>query len=147
MSRYADSSFLVSCYIVDTHTPRAKTILLGINAPLAFTDLHVLEVQNAFQLGIFRGHLSAAEAAAARANLQKDLRSGRLVRTVVKWPAVFRAAARLSLHHSATTGTRSLDIVHVASARSLRATEFFSFDSRQLALARTVGLKVAPTEF
>lgn len=142
MRRYADSSFLISCYVVDANTSRAKTILSGIHTPLAFTDLHALEMQNAFQLGIFRGQLSVREATAARANLRKDLRSGRLVRTVVKWPTVFTAATRLSQRHSKTTGTRSLDILHVASARSLRSTEFLSFDTRQLSLASVLGLKL-----
>ena len=141
MSHYADSSFLASCYIVDAHTPHAKTTLAQIHAPLAFTSLHALEVRNAFQLGVFRGLLSAAEAQAAWANLQTDLRIGRLVRTSVKWPVAFRVAARLSERHTAITGTRSLDILHVASARALRAAEFLSFDTRQLALATAVGLK------
>jgi len=140
MRRYADSSFLASCYVTDANTAQAKTVLSAIHTPLAFTDLHALEMQNAFQLGIFRGQLSVREAAAARANLQKDLRSGRLLRTGLKWPAVFEAAARLSQRHSKTTGTRSLDILHIASARSLRAKEFLSFDARQLSLATLLGL-------
>ena len=143
MSHYADSSFLASCYVVDTHTPRAKTALSRLHALLVFTAVHALEVRNAFQLGVFRGLLSATEAQAAWANLQADLRIGRLVRTMVKGPIAFRVAARLGEQHSATTGTRSLDILHVASARTLRATQFFSFDTRQLALATAVGLKTA----
>ena len=139
VSHYADSSFLASCYIADA--PRAKTTLAQIHAPLVFTALHALEVRNAFQLGMFRGLLSVPEAQAAWANLQTDLRIGRLVRTSVKWPVAFRVAARLSERHTATTGPRSLDILHVASARTLRAAEFLSFDTRQLDLATAVGLK------
>jgi hypothetical protein len=62
----------------------------------------------------------------------------------LKWPVAFRRAARLSELHSATTGTRSLDILHVAAAKSLRAVEFISFDGRQRALASAIGFKVAP---
>jgi predicted nucleic acid-binding protein len=142
MRYYADSSFLVSCYIVDANTQRAKSALTVVHTPLDFTDLHELEVQNALQLGIFRGDLSAAQAAAARANLRKDLKSGRLVRTVVKWPEVFRAATRLSQRRSKRTGTRSLDVLHVAIAKSFRAKMFLSFDARQIGLASAVGLKV-----
>jgi len=146
MSHYADSSFLASCYVVDTHTSRARTALTRIQAPLVFTALHALEVRNAFQLGAFRGLLSITEAAAAWANLQTDLRTGRLVRTIVKWPVAFRVAAHLSERHSMATGTRSLDILHVASARTLRAAEFLSFDARQLALAAAIGLKADAAE-
>jgi predicted nucleic acid-binding protein len=146
MSRYADSSFLASCYVVDAHTPRAKTALAGLHDPLIFTALHELEVRNAFQLGVFRRLLSVQEAAAAWANLQRDLRAGRLVKTIVKWPAVFRLAARLSKRHSMSTGTRSLDILHVATARKLRVAEFLSFDTRQINLASAVGLKLWSAE-
>lgn len=144
MSHYADSSFLVSCYVTDANTAQAKAYLLRAGVPLVFTALHALEVRNAFQLGVFRGLFSAADAAAARGNLETDLRSGRLVKKAVKWPVALRIAARLGEHHSASVGTRSLDILHIAAAKALRAVEFVSFDARQRTLAAAVGLKVAP---
>jgi hypothetical protein len=115
-----------------------------VSLPLAWTSLHALEVRNAFELGVFRGLLTASDVKAAWANLEKDLRRSRLMRTTIKWPATFHRAARLSENHSATTGTRSLDILNVAAAKSLRATEFISFDGRQRSLAVAAGLKVAP---
>lgn len=118
--------------------------LVDTGAALVFTPLHVLEVRNAFNLGIFRKLLATAEAAAAWRNVEKDLRSGRLVRVPVKWPSVLRLGARLSEQHSSVHGTRSLDIVHVATAKLLRVEEFVSFDSRQRALASAIGLKVGP---
>jgi hypothetical protein len=137
---YADSSFLVSCYLVDANTTQAKAYLSVNSAPLAFTTLHELEVRNALQLGVFRGILKPDEAKAVSANLDADLRAGRLLRTSMRWPAVFRLAARLSERHAAVTGTRSLDILHVAAAKTLRAVEFASFDTRQRALGAAVGL-------
>jgi hypothetical protein len=144
MSHYADSSFLVSCYLLDANTALAKAYLSGVTVPLAWTSLHALEVRNAFELGVFRGLLTAAQVTAAWANLEKDLRRSRLMRTTIKWPPAFRRAGRLSERHSATIGTRSLDILHVAAAKSVRATEFISFDWRQRSLALAAGLKVAP---
>jgi len=144
MTHYADSSFLVSCYLLDANTSTAKAYLSATGAPLPFTALHVLEVRNAFELGVFRGFLSTSDAKAAWANLETDLRSARLVRTTVKWPAAFRRAATLSEQHAAATGTRSLDILHVATAKSVRALEFVSFDSRRRAMALAAGLLVAP---
>ena len=144
MSQYADSSFLASCYLSDANTPRAKTYLLGVGMPLVFTALQSLEVRNAFQLGVFRGLFSASEATSARANLERDLQSGRLVKKPVKWPMAFRIASHLSERHSSLTGTRSLDVLHVAAAKTLRAKAFVSFDERQRKLAAAVGLNVAP---
>lgn len=144
MSHYADSSFLVSCYVTDAHTAQAKAYLSAHSVPLIFTALHDLEVRNALKLGVFRGLFTAAAGAAAWANLERDLKLGRLVRTSVKWPLAFRIASQLSDQHSVLTGTRSLDVLHVALARSLRATELLSFDGRQRALALNVGLRIAP---
>lgn len=144
MSSYADSSFLVSCYLNDANTPRSKSYLQQNPGPLPFTALHSLEIRNAFRLGVFRGLFSAADAAAALVNLEQDLRSGRLVRSSTNWPLSFRLASLLSKQHTTTAGTRSLDILHVAVARSLRATSLISFDSRQRTLATFLGIKVEP---
>ena len=62
------------------------------------------------------------------------------MRISVKWPVVLRVAASLSERHSAVMGTRSLDILHVATAKALRSVEFATFDGRQRALALAVGL-------
>lgn len=144
MDHYADSSFLVSCYVVNANTPQAKAWLSSNSVPLAFTALHALEVRNACKLGVFRGLFAAADAAAAWRNLESDLRSGRLVKTIVKWPVVFRVATRLADAHSMTTGTRSLDILQVAAAKAARAAEFLSFDARQRTLAPPLCLRLAP---
>ena len=66
------------------------------------------------------------------------------MRTAMKWPAVFRLATRLSERHSASYGTRSLDILHVAAATVMRVEHFVSFDARQRVLAAALGIKVAP---
>ena len=90
MSYYADSSFLVSCYVPDAHTSQAKGYLLRTGEPLVFSALHALEVRNAFRLGVFRGLYSARDAAAAWTILKSDLRSGRLAKQAVNWPVVLR---------------------------------------------------------
>jgi predicted nucleic acid-binding protein len=143
MIHYADSSFLVSCYVVDANTAQAKTWLSNAGVPLVFTALHALEVRNAFKLGLFRGFFPAADATAAWANLESDLRSGRLIKTPADWPVAFRVAARLSEAHSALIGARSLDILHVAIAKTLRLREVVSFDVRQRTLASAVGMNAA----
>jgi predicted nucleic acid-binding protein len=71
-----------------------------------------------------------------------DLAAGVLA---VASPALMDIVAegeRLSALHSEKLGTRSLDILHVASAVVLGSTSFVTFDRRQAALARASGLKV-----
>ena len=141
---YADSSFLVSCCLADANTARAKARLSTLTEPLPFTPLHELEVRNALQLCVFRGKFDGTVAAAAWANLQQDLQAGRVLRAGVDWPLAFRFAASLARRNSAALGTRSFDILHVAVARTLKASEFLTFDGRQATLAARIGLIVAP---
>ena len=58
--------------------------------------------------------------------------------------AVHAEAERLSARHTAEGGHRSMDILHVATALSMGAREFLSFDGNQTALASVEGLTVKP---
>lgn len=50
-------------------------------------------------------------------------------------------AERLSARHSESQGTRSFDILHVASALVLGTGHFITFDARQGSLATSAGLR------
>jgi len=144
MDEYADSSFLVSCYLADAHTPRARVHLSKLATGLPFTALHALEVHNALKLGVFRRLVTEAQSAAAWSDLESDLRAGRLVRTAMNWQVALRLASTLCKRHSTNLGTRSLDILHVACARSLGSSTLSTFDLRQAALARKIGMIAGP---
>jgi predicted nucleic acid-binding protein len=53
----------------------------------------------------------------------------------------FDLCAVLARRHGAKFGVRTLDSLHVACALELKAERFWSFDERQLKLAKAVGLK------
>jgi predicted nucleic acid-binding protein len=59
-------------------------------------------------------------------------------------PEAYELARSLSRRHTAKLGTRSLDVLHVASALILGPDSFFSFDERQRELARAEGLILQP---
>lgn len=144
MTDYADSSFLASCYVKDANTPTAQTFLKQSRPAFVFTDFHSLEVSNAFEQLVFRKLLEPQESASAVSLLAADLQSGRLIREEVEWGQVFLLAAQLSERFTRVTGARSLDILHVESATLLKCDAFVSFDFRQRALAKNVGLTVVP---
>ena len=81
---------------------------------------------------------------ASWAQLLRALRQKALVTVAIDWRAVLRAASRLGRQHSASMGTRSYDIAHVAMARHLRMKTFYSFDKRQRTLAAHLGMKLEP---
>ena len=141
MSVYADTSVLVSYYLSDANSARANVFLNSVSESLIFTRLHRLEFVNALELGIFRGHYTRSQADQSWQDLVADIRAGRLQRAAVNWSSAFRTATRMSRRFSATIGSRSLDLLHVAAARVLDISDFLSFDQRQSELARAMGFR------
>lgn len=138
---YFDSSALVTIYVTGPFSTRAREEAVRAGR-IAFTPLHDLEVRNALRALHGRRALTAAQQAEFERLLDHDLRVERLVSATLDFAAVFRRAAGLSAAHTAKLLCRSLDILHVAAALELGATEFASGDERQLRLAAATGLTV-----
>jgi predicted nucleic acid-binding protein len=137
---YADTSFFMSLYVEDVHSATAD-LLLNSGSPL-FTPLHFAEWAHAIGQQVFRGKMSASEARAIHAQLEKDRAAG-VWKEVSMPPEVFQACAELARKHAPRLGVRTLDSLHVASALLLQAGSFWTFDDRQAKLAKVVGLKVS----
>ena len=71
-----------------------------------------------------------------------DLAARILLPVEPAWSEVLTEAERLSAGHTERVGTRSLDILHVASAVVLGMSQFLTFDTRQADLASSAGLRV-----
>ena len=140
MNAYADTGFLCSLYAPDAHTHRAVSRMARQTLPLPVTWLHQLEFRNALRLRVFRGELTPTQRDASLNAMLADLASGVLAHVEPPLADLTTEAERLSALHSETLGTRSLDILHVASALVLGLSTLLTFDHRQHALARAVGL-------
>lgn len=141
MKVYADSSFLVSLYCLDVHSVRAAEDVQRSKPELMLTPLTELELTNALELRVFRNEASISEIRAARAELQQHIADG-FFRMVAMPVTAYEFSRRIALKQTATRGTRTLDILHVASAVLLRAEKFWTFDTRQAKAARDEGLKL-----
>ncbi len=144
MSAYADSSFLVKLYLREPETPAALAAVTAAEKPLAFNALHRLEVSNAIRRCASSGKASQRQAARAFQTLLRDLRTGFYMTSAVRWELIYRRALRLSRKYAETLHVRSLDLLHVATALEIGATEFLSFDDRQRRTASAEGLNVLP---
>lgn len=142
MSSYVDTGLLCSLYAPDAHTRRAVAYMRRHTLALPFTWLHQLELRNALRLRLFRREISVAQRDASLNMVLADVAAGVLEVVSPPLTEVMAEAERLGATHSEKLGTRSLDILHVASALVLRATSFVTYDRRQAALARASGLKV-----
>ncbi len=144
MAAVADTSFLFSLFGNDAHTPTAKSWVQQAQLPITVTALGRYELGNAIRFAAFRRAISSAEARASLAAFEADLRSGHLHQVSCDFAAIVTEASRLSELHTLGGGHRSFDILHVATARLLKATTFLSFDANQRKLATTLRLNVGP---
>ncbi len=123
MSAYADTSFLVSLYVLDANSALAAARMEQAKLPILLTPFGELELTNAISLRLFRRELPASK---------------------VKAPeGLFDRAMQMARRRTPQLGTRTLDVLHVASAMKLQADMFYTFDRNQEKLARAEGLPVA----
>ena len=74
--------------------------------------------------------------------IQINISSGAVVLVPVEWPDVASIGERLSAQYTWTEGHRGFDVLHVATALHLGASEFLTFDANQKKLAQAEGLVV-----
>jgi predicted nucleic acid-binding protein len=137
-----DTSFLFSLYANDAHSARAVAWVRATSAPLHLSTLNEYEAANAFRFAEFRRAVPAGRAVAYWADLESDVAAGRLVVTPCNLAAVVAEAKRLSATHTLTGGHRSFDVLHVACALHLDASQFLTFDRNQKRLAEAERLTV-----
>lgn len=139
-----DTSFLFSLYGNDAHTAAAQDWTRHAHIPISVSELNRYEFGNAIRFTSFRKVISQTDLLASWTAFQNDLKSGYLELVPLDLSAVITEAERLSELHTLSGGHRSFDVLHVASARLLKAKTFLSFDSNQRKLAATVQLAVGP---
>lgn len=146
MSVYADTSFLLSWFVPDANHAQALTRVRSATVPLRlpWTPWNAGEFNNAARTLRARGILTDASLRALPRQVRAALAAADLVATPLPAYNWWAEAEAVSHAHTVTLNVRTLDVLHVAAARVLEATEFLSFDNRQRALARAAGLRVGP---
>ena len=139
MSSYLDSSVLTSLYAPDAHSASAWEYLLQAAGPFLLTPFGEAELTNAIELRVFGREITASQARAALQQLAAHMADGVFQAAPVP-AAMYDVARQLSRKRTATLGTRTLDILHVAAALVLHAESFSTFDRAQAQLARAAGL-------
>jgi predicted nucleic acid-binding protein len=120
-------------------TARAYVAKRGVSVP--FTRLIELEMETALQALCFRGEITGPQLAAARALIAEMVKEGKFRRVDLSLDQIASESLSLSPLITAKTGCRTLDLMHVCTAKLLCASEFVSTDKRQLKAARFAGLR------
>ena len=147
MTAYPDTSFLCAMYRFQANSRIAATHFAAMSEALHVASPLLYEFRQSTRWQAYihskdpsKG-FNRTTAQAALAKLQANLASGALVVVPVDWADLANIAERLSAQHTWTQGHRVFDILHVASALHLGASEFLTFDANQKRLAEAEGLR------
>jgi hypothetical protein len=144
MDYYADTGFLISLYINETTTAAANSAVKAVRQPLPLIPLGFLELRNALYLAVFRKQIEERIRRAAWQTIERDIRDRVFIKAQLDPDRLHDKAAELADKHSATAGTRTLDLIDVAAALLLGTKLFLSFDHRERNVAKREGLGILP---
>ena len=139
---YVDTSVIVKLYVKEEHSLDASNWLKENNEAIPLTIFHELEFNNAINLKEFRAEITTNETRLIMARFAEHESKGVFYRPLISWADSFQYAVDLSRKHTSKTGSRALDILHVAAALSIRADRFLTFDERQSKLASLAGIRI-----
>ena len=139
---YVDTSVIVKLYIKEELSREASNWIKNNNEAVPLTRFHELEFTNAVQLKRFRSEATEDEAIVITTRLKEHENKGVFYHPQLDWSEIFNYAIDLSEKHTALTGARSLDILHIAAALSIKADKFLTADGRQSEVAKLAGLKI-----
>ena len=135
---YVDPRALRCLYLHDERSRAFCAWRRRLRGSLPITRHGYAELVNAIALAAFRSDVPREVADGATA----DLVAGRLRLLDLAWRRALDTAADLSRRHTPLLGTRSLDVLHVASALTLAMTGLVTYDDRQAKLVKAVKLRL-----
>lgn len=149
MSTFAKTSFLFAFYFPRADSEHAVAKLQSLPAPPQISVLVRYEFQQAVWFEVWRranGNPRGLDQTAAQSGLAAfDLDLERGIWSLVRpdWDRVVLRAERLALDHTPRHGARAMDLLHLAFALELGATELLSFDGNQRNVALAEGVVAA----
>ncbi len=148
MSAFADTSFLFAFYFPRAVSEQSVTKIQSLPAPTQISSLVRYEFQQAAWFEVWRRAsgqlhcLNQTDAQSGLAAFDLDLEQGLWEIARPDWESVIVRANGLMESHTPGRGARAMDILHVATAQQIAATEFLTFDSIQRQIAMAEGLEV-----
>ena len=139
---YADTSVIIKLYIKEKLSSDVSDWIRKNNEAIPLTRFHDLEFTNAIHSKRFRSEITEKETQYILQKLDEHEKRGVYYRPSLEWTDIFESAVDLSNKHTGQIGVRSLDILHIASALTVEADRFLTFDERQLKLATLAGLEI-----
>ncbi len=138
---YLDTSALLKLYIREPGSEAVQAQVASQDRPLPIWEIQEAELINALRLKAFWKDITPPQAEAQIALFQERRQRGLYTFPELHRSALMDTFRRLSAE-TPRLGCRTMDILHVACAVQLGATDFLTFDQRQRTLAIHAGLRV-----
>lgn len=139
---YLDTGLVLKLVVDEPLSHSVLTWLQSRNAPVPYTRLVEMEVENTLCAKLFRKEFTAQDFKKAHGLVQDLLMEGMFFRPKLSLDDVFLESLEAMSVATVKTGCRTLDLLHVVSASLLGCSEFVTSDKRQAAAAKIHGLKV-----
>jgi hypothetical protein len=141
-----DTSFLLSCYLPDANHAAAAAYARTWKKPprLPLTPFGAYELNNSLRRLLHKQLVRPADLAAVAQMVRADVADSLLEDCPLEAWRWIDTANQISRRLTPQTGTRALDLLHIAQAQMRGATVFLSFDRNQRQGATLAGFAVAP---
>jgi len=139
---YFDTGVALKLVVEEPLSPAVRAYVHEMRSPVPVSLLMEVEIENALHALRFRSLITDAQRAGARSLVTQLMEEGRFRAIGLPLDPIARETLSLASLVTARTGCRTLDLMHIATARLLRADIFVSTDKRQLKAAHLCGLAI-----
>lgn len=143
MNVFWDTSTILSVVLNDSRARTAENLLFETRFRPVTSALVALEAENRLAAMRFDNLINATVSVSLMATLDSIFASRLIpVRNIRDTRLIAAEGCRRIRHFSTARPHKTMDLVHVACARLMKAEAFFTFDSNQSALAEAAGFVV-----
>ena len=146
MGPFLDTGVALKLVVAEPLSAKVLSFVTDRRVPVLISRLIELEMETALNAMAFRGLIDANQLAAVKHLILEMVKQGRFVSVALSLDKIASESLRLSPFLTLKTGCRTLDLMHIATARLLGCKEFVSSDQRQLKAAKLAGLRVVDLE-
>jgi predicted nucleic acid-binding protein len=148
MRCFTDTSFLCALYREQDNSECADAFMARFTDEIIVSSQVLWEFRQSARFQVFRHQsdktkgFSKLEAELMIGVLASNVKTGSIILATVEWPDVHSIAETLSATYTMKGGHRPMDIIHLATAKHLKISQFLTFDGNQKRLAEAEGLVV-----
>lgn len=143
---YFDTGVALKLVVEEPLSAKTRAFVEKRRLPVPLSILMEVELENALHALRFRNVITARQLAGARSLVGELIVKGRFCAIDLSLDRIAQETLSLAPLVTVKTGCRTLGLMHVATAKLMRAGAFVATDQRQLAAARMCGLETIDLE-